>query len=96
MKMSTPPRSQLPATAFPPSRPKRPHLRQAISPPRLRPLEDLDDSYCKELELQRERIRKQEMEKEMRQDILRQVRLMNSENWLLRGPARFKGNIPNL
>ena len=93
--MNTPPSSHLPVFKLPSSNytraPKRPYLEQMISPPRLRAFEELEDAYSTDFEIERERIKRLEREKELKKEISRQVRKSGTEDWALRGSGGFDG-----
>ena len=85
--MNTPPRSELPTFSFSTAysrAPKRPSLKHTISPPQMKPFDE--DSISNNIAQQRRQ------EREMKQDIIRQVKKMTSEDWLFRGTPFFSGN----
>ena len=98
--MNTPPRSQLPTLSFSSASythaPKRPHFQLTISPPRFRAFEELEDSDCVDFEIERERIRNLQKEKEVKDEIVRYVELITEEDWLMRGAPGFSGIYSNL
>ena len=76
--------------------PKRNYLPKAASPPKLRPFDELEDLYARDLELERARIRRLEREKELKKDIMRHIGQLTNENWLMRGLDGYAGPLFNL
>ena len=86
--MNTPPRSEFRAFSFSNAysrAPKRPSLKRKISPPHMKLLDP--DAQSNKAQKQRQR-----QEREMKQDIMRQVKNMTSEDWMFRGTPNFSGS----